>query len=72
MDFLYARQQFEIANIEINSRSDRSQHSHARTGRPVHLEPEFNQVLDDLLYQRLVSALLHGDDHKNQLLALSS
>ncbi len=27
--------------------------------------PSLHQVLDDLLYQRLVSAFLHGDDHKN-------
>jgi hypothetical protein len=31
----------------------------------MHLETEFNQVLDDLLYQRLVGAFLHGNNHKN-------
>jgi hypothetical protein len=67
MDFLYAGKQLEVANIKINPRADGAQHSHARARRPVHLEPQLHQVLDDLLYQRLVGAFLHGNNHKNPL-----
>jgi hypothetical protein len=65
MDFLHAGKQFEIANVEINPRADGAQDSHARARRPVHLEPQFHEVLDDLLYQRLLGAFLHGNNHRN-------
>jgi hypothetical protein len=71
MDFLHSRQQFEIADVEVNPGPDGTQNGHSRAGRPVDFESEFYQVLDDLLYERLVGAFLHGNNHKKQLLALS-
>jgi len=62
--FLHARQQFEIADIEIDPRPDRPQNRHPRTSRPVHFKTQLHQVLDYLLYKRLIGTFLHRHNHK--------
>jgi hypothetical protein len=68
VDFLDPGKQFQVPDVEFNPRPDGSQDRHPRTRRPVYLETQLHQVLDDLLYQRLISAFLHSNNHKNQLL----
>jgi hypothetical protein len=64
MDFLHSRQQFQVANIKIDSRSHRAQHGLSRPRRPVHLKPQLHQVLNHLLNLPLVRNVLHRNNHR--------
>ena len=64
MNFLHARQQFQVADVEFNSRPHRSQHRHARASGPVHLEARLHQVVNHLLNLALVRGFLHGNNHR--------
>jgi DNA-binding response OmpR family regulator len=64
MDFLHPRQQFQVADIEIDPRSHRAQHGLPRPGRPVHLKPHLHQVLNHLLNLPLIRNILHRHNHK--------
>jgi hypothetical protein len=63
VNLLYARQQFQFANIEIDPRAHGTQDSllHSRTA--VNFEAHFYQVINYLLNLFLGGGFLHCDDH---------
>jgi hypothetical protein len=64
MDFLHARQQFQVADVKINPRTHRAQHGLPRPGRSVHLKPHLHQMLNHLLNLGFGRHVLHCHDHK--------
>src|SRR5207302_9908554 len=71
VNFLDSRQQFKNANVEIDPRPDRAQHSHLRPGRAADLDSHLDEMLDHLLNERLIRAFLHRNNHRKSLLAFS-
>ena len=69
MDRLHAGQDFQLANIEVDTLADRCQHALTRARGAVHGKAHLDQMVGDLLNLVFACRLPHRNDHG---LALSS
>src|SRR5580693_3985211 len=67
MNVFDSGEHFEVANIKIDSRPDRSHHGLPRSGGAMYREAHRNEVFHHMLDLLLGCRFLHGDDHRKSL-----